>query len=58
MSFERHADKLVAANTQALTEALHLRRAAADAGEHVVALDRAPEEELTRSSESLGRHLT
>jgi len=33
----------------------HLRRAAEDAGKHVVALDRALEDELTRSIESRGR---
>ena len=36
----------------------HLRRAAEDAGKHVVALGRALEDELTRSIESLGRPLT
>jgi hypothetical protein len=36
----------------------HLGRAAEDAGKHVVALDRALEEEPTRSIESVGRQLT
>ena len=35
----------------------HLRRAAEDAGKHVVALDRALEDELTRSIESRGRRI-